>query len=192
MSIFTFKAYNPGKGTFIDIKTDNSKSNASPEAQQVPVASSSGVRNASAGLLALSNYIRTTHDPFSPSVIHSIQSFSSLPDNRNPQLPFLSRPPARVGLFLFEKPSYSLQPISTLSLDHPSIPTPNFTRPVRPIRSPLGPLLDQQHRQHFTPLPTRRSPSLSSALSSPDRRWSPGPSRLSWDRSMSLWIVFLV
>src|SRR5437762_4815430 len=56
MSIFTFKAYDPGKCKFIDVESDNSKVNASSEAQQVSIPPSSGVRNASAGLLALSSY----------------------------------------------------------------------------------------------------------------------------------------
>ena len=43
------------------------------------------------------------------------------------------------------------------------------------------PFLDQQHRQHFTSLSTRRSPSLSPTLSSPVQRWSPGPSRFPWN-----------
>src|SRR6266496_4688822 len=182
MSMFTFKSYDPVKGKFIDIENGNSKVSTLLEAQQVLVPPSSGVRNASAGLLALSGYARNIYDPFSPSIVHPIPSSSSLLDNRDPQIPFLSRPPAQGGRFSFDKPSYSLPPISALPPDHPSTPTPSFTGPVRSVRSPLRP---QLHRQHFTPLPTRRSPSLSPTLSSSVQRWSPGPSRFSWDRSMS-------
>jgi malonyl CoA-acyl carrier protein transacylase len=42
--MFSFKAYDPGKREFIDLKSDNSAVASSPEAQEVSVAPSSGVR----------------------------------------------------------------------------------------------------------------------------------------------------
>ncbi len=143
MSMFTFKAYDPGKGKFTNIENDNSKVNMSPEAQQVLVPPSSGVRNASTGLIALSSYARNIYDPFSPSIVHPIPSFSSLLDNHDPQIPFLSRNPAPLGSFSFDKPSYSLPMISEFPLDHSSTPTPSYARPVHSVRAPLRPLLDQ-------------------------------------------------
>jgi hypothetical protein len=184
MSIFTFKTYNPIKRKFIDVESDNSKINPPLEAQQASVSPSSGAPDASADLLAFSNHARRIYDPLSPSIVHPVPSFSSL-DNRDPQVPIVARSPTPLGSFPFDQSSYSPPRVSALPPDHFSTPTPSFARPVRSIRSPVGPLLDQQHRQRFTPLLTRRSSSLSPTLSSPVQRWSPGPSRFRWDRPMS-------
>jgi len=185
MSIFTFKTYDPIKSKFIDVESDNSKVNVSPEVQQVSVPPSSDAPDASADLLAFKNHARNIYDPFSPSIVHPIPSFSSLVDNRDHQVSFLTRSPAPLGSFPFDKSSHSPPRVSALPLDPRSTAASSFARPVRSVRSPLGPLLDQQYRQHFTPLSTRRSPSLSPTLSSPVQRWSPGPSRFPWDRPMS-------
>lgn len=182
--MFTFKAYDPIKGKFIIDESDNSKISIPLEAQQASISPSSDPRDASVDLLAFNIHARNTYDPFSSSIVHPIRSFSSL-DNRAPQVPFLTRSSAPLGSLSFDKSSDSPPRISALPPDHRPSPTPSFARPVRSVRSPLGPLLDQQHRQSFTPLPTRRASSLSPSLSSPVQRWSPGPSRFPWDRPIS-------
>jgi hypothetical protein len=141
--MFTFKSYDPVKGKFIDIESDNSKLSSPFEAQQISVPPSSVACNASIGLLALSSYAGNVYDPLSSSIVHPIPSSSSLLYNRDSQIPFLSRPPTQGGCFSFDKPSYSLSPISAFPPDHPSTPTPSFIRPVRSAHSALSPLLDQ-------------------------------------------------
>ena len=193
MSIFTFKAYNPGKGKFIDIESDNSKVSISSESQQASISPSSGVRNASVGLLALNSYARNIYDPFSPSIVHPIPSSSTLLDNRDPQIPFLSRPPAQVGRFSFDKPSYSLPPVSALPPDPSFNPYTEFhsswtfdSLSNRPSpRSTASPTLYASRDASFTFIVARL------VLSSP--AMVSRPFSLFMERAnVAIWTVFLV
>lgn len=186
--MFTFKAYDPGIGKFINIESDNSKISASPEAQHVSVPPSSSFHNLSTGLLALNNYVKNIHDLLSSSIVRLISSFSPLLDNRDPQIPFLSRPPTQMGFFSFDNPSYSLPPVSALPPDYPSIPTPNLTRPVLSICSPrstASPTLYASPDASFTSIVARLILSSPAMISRPF-------SLFMRRANVAIWTVFLV